>query len=180
MTSDGRDNLGVFLPVLFVDEVLPTLKDTELRVLLVVLRQTHVARQERASVWMTSGELRRRTGRASEAVSAAIGSLSNRGLLAVTDESGRRLVTASERQCAIGRRFYSVSVDALRKAKSDVGESKTIDINTNKHYGLRFSEGEAKNHRLIEQERNKIRERLRQIQRGAPRTGIQRVVDSAI
>jgi len=164
MTHDGRDNLVVSLPVLFVDDVMPTLKDTELRVLLSVLRQTHVAGRERASAWITSGELRRRTGRASEAVSAAIGSLSSQGLLSVAGESGGRLVTASERHCAIGRRFYSVSVNALRKAKSDADKSKTIDINTNQHYSLRFSEIEvSKTPFDVELEKQKIRERLRRI-----------------
>ena len=165
MTHDGRDNLVVSLPVLFVDDVLPTLKDTELRVLLAVLRQTHVAGRERASAWITSGELRRRTGRASEAVSAAIGSLSGRGLLAITDGSGRQLETPSERQCATGRRLYRVGTGALVKPKSDVGEPKTIDINTNKHYSLRFCDHkedqiEAGSIDQIEKEKAKIRKRL--------------------
>lgn len=102
----GRERLIVTVPVLFVDNVLPLLKDTELRVLLVVLRQTRVATRNRDSAWLSHRELCRRTGRASEAVSAAVETLSRKGLLAVSGEDGRNLMTARDRQMARGRQFY--------------------------------------------------------------------------
>lgn len=95
------------VPVLLcrvVDDLLPGLKDTELRLLLVVLRQT-LLRGKRFD-WLANRQLKERTGRASEAVSAAIDTLVSRGLLEVRNGAGRLLATPQERRREQGRLYF--------------------------------------------------------------------------
>lgn len=87
-----------------VDDLLPGLKDTELRLLLVVLRQT-LLRGKRYD-WLASRQLKERTGRASEAVSAAIDALVSRGLLEVRTGAGRLLSTPQMRRREQGRLYF--------------------------------------------------------------------------
>lgn len=63
------------------DRLVPTLKDTELRVLLVLVRQTHGWKREGKSVVLSYRTLKARTGRQSEAISKALASLALRGLI---------------------------------------------------------------------------------------------------
>ena len=141
--ESGRQHLHIALPVLLVDEVLPLLKDTELRVLLVVLRQTHVKGKETGRCWLTHGELCRRTGRASEAVSGAVERLVEKHLLHVMDESGQALHTTADRQQMRGQHFYRVSYfdtleerSAQREQAHSAGKPKTIEM-LNKPYSFR-------------------------------------------
>lgn len=60
---------------------MPTLRDTELRVLLVVLRSTVGWNREGVAVSLTYRTLVRRTGRQSEAIAAALRSLEAKGLV---------------------------------------------------------------------------------------------------
>jgi len=100
------------VPTDLLDRVLPLLRDTELRVLLVVVRQTlgwqvgrdPSVRKERD--WLTQSQLMRRTGRASGAVARAVDALVRRGLIDVLDEGGRPLLTAAERRRSRGRLYY--------------------------------------------------------------------------
>ena len=102
------------VPVRLVDEVMPMLKDTELRILLVVLRQTAGWRSDRLAGsashkrrdWLSHRQLCRRTGRGSGAVSAAVGSLVASGLIAVEDAAGTPLRTAEERRRHLGRTYF--------------------------------------------------------------------------
>ena len=124
--ASKRENLASWhpVPVRLVDTVMPRLKDTELRVLLVVLRQTWGWRTDRTSVykdeagtqannsdqltsrqtskhqftrhqptkrrdWLSHSQLCRRTGRGSDAVSAAVASLTASGLIIVEDTVGK-------------------------------------------------------------------------------------------
>jgi len=97
-----------------VDEVMPGLRDTELRVLLVVLRQTLGWRADGAAGsgaykrrdWLSHRQLCRRTGRGSDAVSAAVGSLTTSGLVVVEDAGGRPLATPEERRRCLGRLYF--------------------------------------------------------------------------
>lgn len=66
-------------PVL--DALLPDLKDTELRVLLVLVRQTFGWNRPHRPVVLSYRALKERTGRESEAIARAIGSLRARGLI---------------------------------------------------------------------------------------------------
>jgi len=69
------------VPNFLLDELLPTLKDTELRLLLLLLRDTTGWNRPESAVKLTYVQLRHRSGRANEAISAAISGLSNRQLL---------------------------------------------------------------------------------------------------
>ena len=124
------------VPVRLVDAVMPHLKDTELRVLLVVLRQTWGWKVDRTSVykdeagtqsrtsgqassqqrvkhqatkcrdWLSHSQLCRRTGRGSDAVSAAVASLTASGLIIVEDAGGKPLATPEERRRCMGRLYF--------------------------------------------------------------------------
>jgi hypothetical protein len=109
---------GAFpLPVTLVDEWMPRLRDTELRVMLVVVRQTAGWRAAPSSPahkrrdWLSHSQLVRRTGRGSEAVSAAVASLVTRGLLVVEDAKGSPLTSAAERRRHLGRLYFRLADD---------------------------------------------------------------------
>jgi hypothetical protein len=97
-------------PNVLIDHAMPTLKDTEWRVLCVILRQTRgwkdpVSGRRKQSDWLTHRQLMRRTGRASAAICGAINSLVNQGLIIVTDERGVLLQDSRDRQ-RNGRRLH--------------------------------------------------------------------------
>ena len=119
------------IPMRLVDMVMPRLKDTELRVLLVVLRQTWGWKMDRGKVdrinigkreagdqentrkqptkhrdWISHRQLCRRTGRGSDAVSAAVASLTASGLVIVEDAGGKPLATPEERRRCLGRLYF--------------------------------------------------------------------------
>ena len=120
------------VPLRLVDEVMPGLKDTELRVLLVVLRQTwgwkadgrnpgrtasdRTDRGNRQTTidkkptkrrdWLSHSQLCRRTGRGSDAVSGAVASLTASGLIVVEDAGGEPVMTPEERRRCLGRLYY--------------------------------------------------------------------------
>lgn len=131
----------LMLPFAIIDDLLPNLKDTEIRLLLVCLRQTWGRMDrfgnERTSDWLSHGQLKARTGRASEAVSGAIDALVRRGLLRVADEHGRSLDTAALRMQAHGRLLFSPGpvVMALRAedglSKTEIGKPKLTDRGIN-------------------------------------------------
>lgn len=100
------------VPTALLDRAMPQLRDTELRVLLVVVRQTlgwqvgkdPYLRKERD--WLTQSQLMRRTGRASGAVARAVDALVRHGLIDVLDAAGRPLPTPAERRRQLGRLYY--------------------------------------------------------------------------
>jgi hypothetical protein len=106
------------VPNALFDDLLPTLRDTELRVLLVVVRQTAGWRDRKgrakARDWISHGQLVQRTGRRSEAVSGAIDRLVRRGLLVVEDSAGTALATPEQRRRHLGRLFFRPVPGALR------------------------------------------------------------------
>jgi DNA-binding MarR family transcriptional regulator len=105
----------VQLPSRLIDRVMPNVTDTEWRVLCVVARATLGWRNpdgtKKSRDWLTQSQLKRRTGRASAAVSKAIAGLVERGLLRVSSEDGRNLDSREERQRNHGRVFYELSTD---------------------------------------------------------------------
>lgn len=98
-------------PNALIDTVLPTLKDTEWRLLCVLVRQTlgfydPATRQRRETVWLSHTQLKTRTGRSSEAISHALEVLVQRQLIVVTSADGALLSTAEERRrCPSGLHF---------------------------------------------------------------------------
>lgn len=100
------------VPNALLDQVMPTLRDTELRVLLVVVRQTRGwqdgpnVSQRKERDWLTQSQLMGRTGRGSGAVAHAVEALVQVGLIEVQDRTGRPLNTPSERRRHLGRLYY--------------------------------------------------------------------------
>ena len=116
-------------PNALLDEAMPALRDTEWRVLCVVVRATlgwrgRQAGKRRASDWLTRGQLRRRTGRQSEALSAAVDALVRRGLIEVSDEDGQPLPTPAMRRRARGRLSYRLSPRLLSAGTAGPGEGR--------------------------------------------------------
>ena len=96
------------------DRVMPTLRDTELRVLLIVVRQTvgwqagPGSSQRKDRDWLSQSQLRRRTGRANGAVSRAVEALVKKGLVHVTDRAGKSMNTPVERRRHLGHLYFQV------------------------------------------------------------------------
>ena len=110
------------VPNWLLDEVMPELTDTEWRVLCVVVRQTlgwqaslSEPRTRKRSDWITHSQLKRRTGRASAAVSGAIAGLVCRGLIEVEDRAGNVLRSAMERRRAYTRLHFRLAVPPTKR-----------------------------------------------------------------
>jgi hypothetical protein len=105
-------------PNVLLDLVLPKLTDTEWRIVCVIVRQTFgwSAGQgtRKQSDWLSHAQLRRRTGRASAALSRAIDVLVRSGILSVRDLTGRLLTTAQARRRSRSRLSFSVRPRVLR------------------------------------------------------------------
>jgi len=105
-------------PNALIDTIMPTLKDTELRLLFIVVRQT-LGWQETAFAsrkehdWLTQRQLMQRTGRASAAVSQAIDALVKRNLIEVVSETGELLHTPQARQHYAGRLLFRLAPHLL-------------------------------------------------------------------
>jgi len=69
------------MPNFLLDQLLPTLKDTELRVMLVVLRQTTGYNRDEKPVSISYRSLKEKTGRESAAIASALNSLADRRLI---------------------------------------------------------------------------------------------------
>jgi len=67
-----------------IDKLMPTLKDSELRILLVLLRSTVGWNREGLPVRLTYRMLQARSGRASEAVARALQSLEKQGFIHIS------------------------------------------------------------------------------------------------
>jgi len=111
--GSGQPKGFVPVPNALFDDLLPGLKDTELRVLLVVARKTagfsDGAGGRKARDWIGNRMLCRATGRESAAVSRAVDSLARRGLIAVETHAGRPLATPNERRRYLGRLYYRLA-----------------------------------------------------------------------
>ncbi len=103
------------VPNELLDRVMPTLRDTELRVLLVVIRQTlgwqdgPKTSQRKPKDWLTQSQLMRRTGRASGAVARAVDALVKAGLINVSNRAGTLLRTPAERRRHLSRLYYQLN-----------------------------------------------------------------------
>lgn len=103
-------------PNRLLDIDMPKLRDTEWRVLCVVVRQTLGWSRDgarRQSDWMTQRQLKRKTGRHSEAVSKAIDALVKAGYIETRDEMGGMLLSSSERRRYTGRVYFRIAPSLL-------------------------------------------------------------------
>lgn len=100
------------VPNVLLDKVMPELRDTEFRILMVVVRQTlgwqdgPDPSKRKEKDWLTQGQLMRRTGRANGAVSHAVDALVRSRLIDVLDRWGRPLSTPAERRRHLGHLYY--------------------------------------------------------------------------
>lgn len=141
--------------------VMPMLRDTELRVLLVAVRQTlgwqsgtNPARRKERD-WLTQSQLMRRTGRASGAVAHAVDALVQAGLIIVTDRAGMPVKAPDERRRHLGRLYYqlgsggervdkwSKNVDNPRKSEHAKAHT-TKETVTQKHKGSKQMQSNLK------------------------------------
>jgi hypothetical protein len=105
-------------PNTLIDRIMPTLKDTEWRLICIFARQTYGWHEPATSTrkerdWLTQRQLMQRTGRASAAVSQAIQALIQRDLIEVVGENGDLLHTPQERQHYAGRLLFRLSPHLL-------------------------------------------------------------------
>jgi hypothetical protein len=130
-------------PCVLIDRVMPTLKDTEWRLLCVIVRQTvgwsANGRKHKRLDWLTQRQLMARTGRNSAAISNALNTLVKRRLVDACDEAGNLLLTPQERRRCSGRIYLGLcyaGIEALTpttsiNAKSEHHFAKTAVANTN-------------------------------------------------
>jgi len=124
---------AVPIPNRLFDEILLTLPDAELRVLLVVLRQTLGFREGsdlggwryKQRDWITHSQLMKKTGRSSGAVSKAISALVDASLIIVEDSEGRPLDTPQMRRRHMGRLYFRPVEMWEITSPAHIGKSKT-------------------------------------------------------
>ena len=122
---------GHFMPFpnWLVDELMPELKDTEWRIVCIIVRQTqgwrdpHTGRRKQMD-WLTQSQLMRRTGRASEAVSHAIDKLVRSGIIEVVDNLGTVYRNANERRRCTKNLYFRLNAriacgELLRKPNTE-------------------------------------------------------------
>ena len=92
LTLPGSGTPWTKVPNLLLDTLMPNMRDTELRVLLVLVRSTTGWNRDGRRVPLTYRRLSLLTGRHGEAVGKALASLAERGLI---HSDGRGRVTVS-------------------------------------------------------------------------------------
>ena len=138
------------LPNDFIDRIMPTLKDTEWRLLCVIARQTlgwrQGERERKERDWLTHSQLQERTGRASEALCRALDSLVRKGLVEAYDDRGTRLDTSAARRRSTGRLFYRLGTAAIApkegaspKSEMHISESGIRKAKTTKETHTKYS-----------------------------------------
>ena len=77
-------------PNVFIDKLMPMLKDTEVRILLILLRSTVGWNRADHPVILSYSMLMQRSGRSSEAIANALRSLETHGLIHITHGHRRK------------------------------------------------------------------------------------------
>lgn len=98
-------------PNVLLDQVMPSLRDTEWRLLCVIVRQTvgwSQGGKPKARDWMSQRQLMKKTGRNSAALSAALRQLVGRGLIEAQTPTGELLDTPQARRRHRGPIYYAV------------------------------------------------------------------------
>ena len=108
------EEVGAFVPFpsVLLDEWLPRLKDTEWRLLCVVVRQTLGWKRgegRKRRDWMSQSQLIKRTGRYSAALSCALDALVREGLLCCSTREGKPLLMPQERRQYRGRIYIALA-----------------------------------------------------------------------
>jgi len=115
-------------PNWLLDTVMPDLKDTEFRLLCLIVRQTqgwHDAKTggRKTSDWVTRSQMKVKTGRNSAALSRALEVLVRRKLIEVRGNAGQLLLTPKQRREARGHITYAlhpqISDEGFMNVKSE-------------------------------------------------------------
>ncbi len=113
--------IGAFVPfpTALFDEQMPKLKDTEWRLLCVIVRQTlgwqsGSGKGRKRRDWMSQKQLMARTGRASAALSAALDVLVRENLVECRDAQDELLLSPQQRRQHRGRVYFSLSPRLLQ------------------------------------------------------------------
>jgi DNA-binding MarR family transcriptional regulator len=100
-----------------IDTIMPALSDTQWRLVCLLVRQTLGWKdsngQRKEWEWLSHSQLRKRTGRASAALSRAIDGLVKQGLVEVATAQGVRLSSPAARRQSQERLFFRLSDQAL-------------------------------------------------------------------
>lgn len=109
---------GTLFPHSLLDQIMPTLSGTQWQLLCVIIRQTQgwfdpQTGGRKTRDWLSHSQLRRRTGRGSDAICHAIDTLVRQELIEVCDKQGQVLATAQQRQRSYSRLFYSLTPQVL-------------------------------------------------------------------
>ena len=117
MPDQPKQTTGwVPIPNRLFDEVLPELTDSQLRVILIIMRSTLGQREGNGAGgwrfkkrdWITHRQMMKRTGRSSSSISSAIQTLIDMNLMKVEDVHGNLLDTAESRRLTLGKLYFSV------------------------------------------------------------------------
>ncbi len=119
-------------PSHLIDEIMPQLKDTEWRLLCILVRQTFGWKKEWD--WLSTSQLKARTGRATAAVSHAIETLVRLQLIEVRTMSGHCANSPMDRRKAreglLFRLQVPVSADTTISKSENHKANTTIDEHT--------------------------------------------------
>lgn len=141
-------DIGAFVPFpsALLDEQMPDLKDTEWRLLCVIVRQTlgwQSGQGRKKRDWMSQKQLMARTGRNSAALSAALDALVRKNLIVCQTENQEALVTPQQRRSHRGRVYFSLVQKLLvsqkpksaKKSESPSKHRKTMPSLERKNFG---------------------------------------------
>ncbi|MEO6240320.1 MAG: hypothetical protein ABIQ40_03265 [Bacteroidia bacterium] len=99
-----------------VFEYIPSLSEAELKLYLIILRQTlgwrhHLRQKERkVSDWISASQFKNKTGLSRRSIGSAINTLSFRNMILIADDHGKILHTPKDRRGKI-RLYYRIAVD---------------------------------------------------------------------
>lgn len=98
-----------------VFEYIPSLSEAELKLYLIILRQTlgwkeKKTKERKVYDWISASQFQKKTGLSRRAIGLATRSLSFRNLILVADEHGKVLHTPKDRKGKI-RLYYRIAVD---------------------------------------------------------------------
>lgn len=110
-----------------VFEYIPSLSEAELKLYLIILRQTlgwktGKNKERKVYDWISASQFQKKTGLSRRAIGSATQSLSFRNLILIADDHGRVLHTPKDRKGKI-RLYYRVAVDSTGDKPGDFGQS---------------------------------------------------------
>jgi hypothetical protein len=143
MTYISRTNV----PNIVFDTHLKTLGYAELKVLLVIIRQTYGWLDTRTGThkkydWISQQFFVRKTGLSARTVSSAIINLLSKNLITITNKKGKPLNTTQERRRS-SRLYFSCNLESSYELTSikAMKKSNTTIINTTRLYSEEASQG---------------------------------------